>query len=68
MKAVCHGASRTRDVRVEETRETKLFFMRPGKKYIVHVRALIQLIQPIGKYFDQFSGKECHMIKYDRII
>jgi hypothetical protein len=57
MKAVYYGASRARDVEVEKTRETKLFCMRPGKEYIVHVRALIQLNHPIGKYFDGFSGK-----------
>jgi len=56
MKAVCYGASRTRDLEVEKSiREIKLFCMCPGKEYIVHVRALIQLNHPIGKYFDPFS-------------
>ena len=64
IKAVCYGASRARDEEVEQTiRETKLFCMRPGKEYIVHVRALIQLNHSIGKYFNQFSGK----VSYDHI-
>jgi len=64
MKAVCCGASRARVVEVEKSiRETKLFCMSPGKEYIVHVRALIQLNHPIDKYFDQFSGK----VSYDHI-
>ena len=63
MKTVYYGASPARDVEVEKTGDRKLFCMRPGKEYIVHVRALIQLNHPIGKCFDHFSGE----VSYDHI-
>jgi hypothetical protein len=68
MKAVCQGASRAKDVEFEKTGEIKLFFKRPEKEYIVHVRALIQLNHPIDKYFYKFSGEVCHVNASDRII
>ena len=68
MKAVCYGASRAKDEELEKTKETKLFCMRPEKEYIAQVRALIQLNHTIDKYFEQFSGRVCHVFTSDRIV